>query len=99
MQRWTSPYTANYLNWGSGVAAAICIARNARCVRHVFLAEFPSTLFHPNRSQRRCWLRNQDLTVAVVSNINTDEHYNLYADYIIRRHSDGDMFPPFPVAV
>ena len=54
----------------------------------------PVNLFHPNRSQRRCWQRNQDLTVAVVSNINTDEHYNLYADYIIRRHSDGDMFPP-----
>src|SRR5690606_22555658 len=54
----------------------------------------PVDHFYPNRSQRRCWQRNQDLTISVVSNINTDEHYDLYADYIIRRHSDGDMFPP-----
>ena len=54
----------------------------------------PVNHFQPNRSQRRCWQRNQDLNVSVVSNINTDEHYDLYADYIIRRHSDGDMFPP-----
>src|SRR5690606_6126993 len=42
----------------------------------------------------RCWQRNQDLQINTVYSINTDEHYNLYADYIIERHSDGDMHPP-----
>jgi leucyl-tRNA---protein transferase len=50
--------------------------------------------FRPNRNQRRCWRRNQDLTLAFVDNIGTDEHYALYANYIATRHSDGDMYPP-----
>lgn len=54
----------------------------------------PVAHFRPNRSQRRCWRRNQDLTILTTHNINTDEHYNLYADYINQRHSDGDMYPP-----
>lgn len=54
----------------------------------------PVNAFRPNRTQRRCWQRNQDLQINTVYSINTDEHYNLYADYIIERHSDGDMHPP-----
>ncbi|MDQ2075443.1 arginyltransferase [Marinimicrobium sp. ABcell2] len=50
--------------------------------------------FKPNRNQRRCWRRNQDLTLTFVDNIRTDEHYTLYADYIATRHQDGDMYPP-----
>lgn len=54
----------------------------------------PVNLFRPSRSQRRCWQRNQDLTISTVSNISTMEHYHLYADYITHRHNDGDMYPP-----
>ena len=50
--------------------------------------------FTPNRSQQRCLRKNKDLTVTVVSTIDTDEHYTLYAKYIEQRHSDGDMYPP-----
>jgi arginine-tRNA-protein transferase len=32
--------------------------------------------------------------VTRLSNIDLDEHYVVYADYINQRHSDGDMYPP-----
>lgn len=50
--------------------------------------------FKQTRSQKRCWRRNQDMAIRVVQNINTDEHYSLYADYIGKKHADGDMYPP-----
>lgn len=54
----------------------------------------PVHLFKPNRNQRRCWQRNQDLSLHLVSSIKTQEHYRLYAKYIEVRHQNGDMFPP-----
>lgn len=50
--------------------------------------------FAPNRSQRRCWQRNQDITCHPVTSIRTEEHYRLYERYIQLRHRDGDMYPP-----
>lgn len=57
-------------------------------------SRIPVAEFKPNRSQRRCWRRNSDLTLAFTDDIGTDEHYQLYADYINKRHQDGDMYPP-----
>lgn len=54
----------------------------------------PVADFRPRRSQRRCIKRNRDLQLTLVDDIQTDEHYRLYADYIQRRHWDGDMYPP-----
>jgi arginine-tRNA-protein transferase len=54
----------------------------------------PVQLFKPNRQQKRTWKKNQDLSIAIVPSIETDEHYDLYERYIINRHADGDMFPP-----
>ena len=50
--------------------------------------------FTPNRVQRKCLNRNRDLTVALVDNVDLDEHYPLYERYISLRHSEGDMYPP-----
>jgi len=50
--------------------------------------------FVPNRTQRRCWRRNEDLVLSFTDRIDTEEHYQLYADYIETRHKDGDMYPP-----
>ncbi|MYM62223.1 arginyltransferase [Pseudomaricurvus sp. HS19] len=57
-------------------------------------ARIPVQVFRQNRRQRKCWNRNQDLTVSIVRSIDSPEHYQLYARYIAARHSDGDMFPP-----
>ncbi len=54
----------------------------------------PVKLFRPSRTQRRCLQRNHDLSLHITYNINTVEHYNLYARYIEGRHQDGDMYPP-----
>lgn len=54
----------------------------------------PVKTFVPNRSQRRCWNQNNDLSLHLTDSIDTDEHYQLYARYIEVRHADGDMHPP-----
>ncbi len=54
----------------------------------------PVSLFKANRSQRRCWQKNQDIQISTTERIDTLEHYNLYARYIESRHQDGDMHPP-----
>lgn len=54
----------------------------------------PVDLFRPNRSQRRCWQKNQDISINTTSRIDTLEHYNLYSRYIESRHQEGDMYPP-----
>ncbi|WP_096086496.1 arginyltransferase [Agaribacterium haliotis] len=51
-------------------------------------------LFTANRSQRRCMKRNEDLSCELRRDIDTDEHYELYARYIQARHRDGEMYPP-----
>ncbi len=50
--------------------------------------------FAPNRQQKRCWAHNQDLSIEIVEDIRTREHYALYENYICQRHQDGDMYPP-----
>jgi len=57
-------------------------------------ARIPVAQFQPNRSQRRSWRRNSDLSVREAGHIRDDECYGLYERYIRERHADGDMYPP-----
>src|SRR5690554_3997478 len=50
--------------------------------------------FNPNRSQRRVWKHNQDISFRLVPARFTERYYQLYAHYINERHKDGDMYPP-----
>jgi arginine-tRNA-protein transferase len=54
----------------------------------------PLDLFHVSKSQKRVLKRNEDLEVSFEMPSSTEEIYNLYANYINQRHSDGDMYPP-----
>ncbi len=56
----------------------------------------PVSRFDARRSQRRVWMRNQDLSVRLSDPELTAENYALYARYIEQRHADGDMHPPSP---
>lgn len=47
--------------------------------------------FTPNRSQKRVWNKNQNLTVTIVNLRFDDEHYNLYQRYQSSRHAGGGM--------
>ena len=57
-------------------------------------ARVPVDEFEPNRTQKHCIKRNSDLTTEILTDISTDECYDLYDSYIRARHSDGDMYPP-----
>lgn len=56
-------------------------------------ARIPVAGFSLNRAQKRCWKRNQDLSIRIIDDLNLPEHYQLYEQYISERHSDGDMYP------
>ncbi|MCG9697006.1 arginyltransferase [Shewanella sp. Isolate11] len=49
--------------------------------------------FIPSRRQKRTLKNNRDLSWSIV-NSTTDEHYQLYQEYIAKRHYDGPMYPP-----
>ncbi len=67
---------------------------NCRSCHACIPVRIPVSLFEPNRTQKRCMKRNQDVITTLTDNINTDEHYELYENYINSRHADGDMYPP-----
>jgi arginyl-tRNA--protein-N-Asp/Glu arginylyltransferase len=54
----------------------------------------PVDAFRPDRRFRKTARRNEDLRIAQVPPVRTDEIYDLYARYIEGRHGDGDMAPP-----
>jgi arginine-tRNA-protein transferase len=51
----------------------------------------PIKRFSPNRSQRRCWQKNQDLEIYITPAVFNAEHFELYQRYIGARHTDGNM--------
>lgn len=50
--------------------------------------------FMPRRNQRRCSRLNHDLEISTCRAHFSQEHFELYTDYINARHSDGDMVNP-----
>ena len=54
----------------------------------------PVKQFKPNRQQKRCANRNDDLLIRLCDDIDHGEHFALYERYISERHYDGDMYPP-----
>ncbi len=52
--------------------------------------------FRPNRSQRRCWRKNRDLSVTVRPAEFRQAHYALYRRYLEARHGDGGMADSSP---
>lgn len=50
--------------------------------------------FKPNRNQRRCLKRNQDLTTHIKDAQFTDEYLDLYQRYMDSRHSESSMASP-----
>ena len=55
-------------------------------------ARVPVAEFQPDRSQRRCLRRNQDLKLGQESSLG-EEHYALYRRYLASRHAGGGMNP------
>ena len=57
----------------------------------------PVSAFRPNRTQRRCWKRNRDLTVETCEPVPTEEKHDLYRSYLEDRHDRemGDSWDDF----
>lgn len=90
------PMTATRYGWlleqgfrrsGSHVYRPHCIGCQ-RCIP----ARIPVPEFTPNRSQRRCRRRNEDLRIRVAHRLE-DAHFELYQRYLRARHPDGGMEP------
>jgi len=50
--------------------------------------------FKPNRNQRRCLKRNQDLTTHIKDARFTEEYLDLYQRYMADRHNESSMASP-----
>jgi len=64
--------------------------RCPRC-RACIACRVPVDRFTPDRSQRRCAARNDDLALRLVPAGYTDEYFDLYARYLASRHAGGGM--------
>jgi arginyl-tRNA--protein-N-Asp/Glu arginylyltransferase len=51
----------------------------------------PARRYRPNRTQRKTWNRNLDLTARIVPAVAVREHYILFRQYLSSRHADGGM--------
>lgn len=51
----------------------------------------PVAQFTPDRSQRRIWKRNLDLTVQIMPPDTEGAYFELYRHYLSTRHTDGAM--------
>lgn len=51
----------------------------------------PVNAFRPNRSQKRCWRRNEDIQISRVDAVFREEHFKLYRRYMSSRHAGGGM--------
>ncbi len=59
-------------------------------------ARIPVADFKPDRSQRRCLARNDDLAVTIVPAHYSHEYFALYQRYLETRHPGGGMDDPDP---
>ena len=50
--------------------------------------------FQFNRSQRRCWKQNADLSMKIKPAEFNEEHFDLYCYYLAKRHANGGMDNP-----
>jgi leucyl-tRNA---protein transferase len=76
---------------GEYVYAPRCPSCNACLPVRIPVAEFKA-----DRSQRRNWKRNNDLTVTTHPAEFNERHFELYRRYMDARHPDGSMAKPDP---
>lgn len=51
----------------------------------------PVAAFTPNRTQKRVWSRNTDLSATLLPPVATGEQYELFRQYLNTRHAGGEM--------
>ena len=79
------------LAWGFRRSGAIVYRPHCLGCRACVAVRVPVARFRPDRSQRRCLVRNVDLHAHVVAPERSDEHLALYQRYLKSRHPGGGM--------
>ena len=79
------------LRWGFRRSGDLVYRPHCAGCRACVAVRIPVMEFQPDRSQRRCALRNLDVEARVVPAERTEEHLSLYRRYLAARHRDGGM--------
>lgn len=79
------------LDWGFRRSGDILYRPGCQGCRACVAVRLPVANFIPNRSQRRCLVRNADVDARIVAPQRTDEHLALYRKYLGGRHAGGGM--------
>ncbi len=79
------------LGWGFRRSGDLVYRPHCEGCRACVAVRIPVADFIPDRSQRRCAARNDDVEARIVSAERTDEHLALYQRYLSARHRDGGM--------
>jgi leucyl-tRNA---protein transferase len=79
------------LDWGFRRSGDILYRPHCRGCRACVAVRIPVDSFVPDRSQRRCLARNQDVEMRVLPAERTEEQLALYRRYLGARHRGGGM--------
>jgi arginine-tRNA-protein transferase len=79
------------LGWGFRRSGGIVYRPHCHGCRACVAVRIPVAAFQPNRSQRRCLVRNADVAARVLPPVRSDEHFALYRRYLRARHAGGGM--------
>ena len=75
-------------------SGSFCYRPYCRNCQRCVACRAPVKEFMPNRSQRRCSKRNDDLEVSISPAHFTDEYFELYTRYLDSRHEGSSMASP-----
>lgn len=79
------------LDWGFRRSGDILYRPSCPGCQACVAVRVPVATFRPDRSQRRCLIRNQDIDARIVAPVRSQEHLSLYRKYLTTRHPGGGM--------
>ena len=79
------------LGWGFRRSGDIVYRPHCASCRACTPVRIPVNAFTPDRTQRKCLRRNDDIVMRICPAERTDEHFALYRRYLTSRHAGGGM--------
>jgi leucyl-tRNA---protein transferase len=79
------------LDWGFRRSGDIVYRPSCVGCQACVAVRVPVATFKPDRSQRRCLARNEDIDARIVAPVRTEEYLALYRRYLLAKHPGGGM--------
>ncbi|KAG1206866.1 hypothetical protein G6F35_011120 [Rhizopus arrhizus] len=79
------------LSWGFRRSGDLVYRPHCAHCQACVAVRIPVARFAPDRSQRRCAARNEDLEVRITAATARDDLFALYHRYLVHRHANGGM--------